>query len=139
MTLDCRGINIKDPGRFRTEADNLEEQLCCFNIENNDRCLNAFLGKTIRNRELSTDAIHFQTKRVKIRTKNNGGTFDATEELENLISNSASISGHGREKQVGGKAKSSTSSRGRKRSQQDLDFFLCDEEEPKRKKARKIK
>ena len=66
MTLDCRGINIKDPGRFRTEADNLEEQLCCFNIENNDRCLNAFLGKTIRNRELSTDAIHFQTKRVKI-------------------------------------------------------------------------
>lgn len=65
--------------------------------------------------------------------------FNASAELENLISNFASISGHGREKQVGGKAKSSTSSRGRKRSQQDLDFFLCDEEEPKRKKARKIK
>ena len=129
-------MNLKDPGRFRTEADNLEEQLCCFNIQNNDRCLNTLLGKTIRNRELSTDAIHFQTKRVKIR---NGGTFDAIAELENLISNSASISGHGREKQVGGKAKSSTSSRGRKRSQQDLDSFLCDEEEPKRKKARKIK
>ena len=55
--------------------------------------------------------------------------FNASAELENLISNFASISGHGREKQLSGKAKSN--SKGRK-TKQDLDFFLCDEGEPKK-------
>ena len=55
--------------------------------------------------------------------------FNTIAEIENLISNFGSISGHGREKQVSGKAKSN--SKGRK-TKQDIDFFLCDEGEPKK-------
>ena len=39
--------------------------------------------------------------------ENNGETFDASGELENLINNGAIICGYGTEKQVGGKVKSS--------------------------------
>ena len=63
--------------------------------------------------ELPTDGIHFHIERVRSRTKNNDETFDASGELESLISNGAIISGYGTEKQVGGKVKSSN--RGRKR------------------------
>ena len=71
------------------------------------------MSERIRNCVLPTDGIHFHIERAKSRTKNNDETFDASGELENLISNDAIISGYGTEKQVGGKVKSSN--RGRKR------------------------
>ena len=71
------------------------------------------MNERIRNCELPTDGIHFHIERVRSRTKNNDETFDTSEELENLISNGAIISGYGIEKQVDGKVKSSN--RGRKR------------------------
>ena len=71
------------------------------------------MNERIRNCELPTDGIHFHIEQVRSRTKNNDETFDASGELENLISNGAIISGFRTEKQVGGKLKSSN--RGRKR------------------------
>ena len=71
------------------------------------------MSERIRNCVLPTDGIHFHIERAKSRTKNNDEMFDASGELENLISNGAIISGYGTEKQVGGKVKSSN--RGRKR------------------------
>ena len=88
------------------------EQTCYFKIENNDRLLKVFLSERI-NCKLLTGGIHFHIERVRTRTKNKGETFDASGELENLISSGAIISGYGTEKQVGGKVKSSN--RGRKR------------------------
>ena len=88
------------------------EQACYFKIENNDRLLKVFLSERI-NCKLLTGGIHFHIERVRTRTKNKGETFDASGELENLISSGAIISGYGTEKQVGGKVKSSN--RGRKR------------------------
>ena len=92
LTLDCRGINQNGPGMFHIEADSLEEQSCYFDIENNNRLFNVFLTKRIRNSKRPTDAIRFQIKRVKGRTKNTNETFDATSELDNLISNDTRIS-----------------------------------------------
>ena len=63
-----------------------------------------FRVKKIRKSKLPADVIHFQIERVNRSMINNNETFDATSKLESLISNGASISGHGREKQVGGKA-----------------------------------
>ena len=71
------------------------------------------MSERIKNCELPTDGIHFHIERVRSRTKNNDETFDASGELESLISNGTIISGYGTEKQVGGKVKSSN--RGRKR------------------------
>ena len=89
------------------------KQTCYFKIENNDRLLKVFLSERIRSCKLLTGSIHFHIERVRTRTKNKGETFDASGELENLISSGAIISGYGTEKQVGGKVKSSN--RGRKR------------------------
>ena len=83
------------------------EQTLYFKIENNDRLLKVFLSERIRNCKLLTGGIPFHIERVRTRMKNNGETFDASGELENLINNGAIISGYGTEKQVGGKVKSS--------------------------------
>ena len=53
---------------------------------------------------LPANTIHFQIEQVKSRTKNTNKAFDTNSELESLSSNDTSISGHVREKQVGGKA-----------------------------------
>ena len=90
------------------------EQTLYFKIENNDRLLKVFLSQRIRNCKLLTGGIHFHIERVRTRTKNNGETFDASGELENLKNNGAIISGYGTEKQVGGKVKSSNRERKRK-------------------------
>ena len=45
LTLDCRGINLNGPGRFRTEADNPTHQICHFNLQNNDQLFIAFIKK----------------------------------------------------------------------------------------------
>lgn len=88
---------------FHREPNNRDELTCSLNIKKKYRLLNVFPRKITRNSELPADVIYFQIKQVKSSVKNTNKTFEATSELENLISNGASISGHGREKQVGGK------------------------------------
>lgn len=45
------GINPNGLGKYRTKADNLEEQACYFNLKNKDKLLNALPSKRIRNSE----------------------------------------------------------------------------------------
>ena len=71
--LDCGGINPNSPGFAQKPTIQWSER--------------------IRNCELPTEGIHFHIERVRSRTKNNDETFDASGELENLISNGAIISG----------------------------------------------
>ena len=40
--MDCHCIYPNDPVRFRTQADNGEEQTCRFNVKNNDKLFNTF-------------------------------------------------------------------------------------------------
>ena len=48
ITLDCRGINPNCRGRFRSRAENLEEQTWYFNIGNKDKKqFNTFLSKSL--------------------------------------------------------------------------------------------
>ena len=55
LTLDCLGINPNGLGKYRTKADNLEEQTCYFNLKNKDKLLNALPSKRIRNSEAPND------------------------------------------------------------------------------------
>ena len=42
LTTDCSGINKNGPGRFRTEGNNLDKQVCYFNGQNDDQMFNDF-------------------------------------------------------------------------------------------------
>ena len=35
----CSGVNISGPGRFRAKADNLDEQVCYFNAQNDNKLI----------------------------------------------------------------------------------------------------
>ena len=45
LTIDCSGVNINRPDRFRTKAHNTDEQICYFNAQNNDQLFNVFVSK----------------------------------------------------------------------------------------------
>ena len=92
LTLDCRVINRNSPGKYRTKADNLKKQTCYFSVTNNDKLFKVFLSKRIKNSEAPNNKINFQIELVRSRIRNTDETFDASSELENIISNGASIS-----------------------------------------------
>ena len=48
LTLDCSNTNKDRPGRFRTEADNLDFQSCYFNSANNKHVYNGFISERIK-------------------------------------------------------------------------------------------
>ena len=72
LTIDCSGVNKNGPGRYRTQADNLDKQVCYFNKTRNDEFYNVFISERI-NSESFDKGIYFQITRV--RDKNE--TFDA--------------------------------------------------------------
>ena len=122
--LDCRSINPNGPAFAQKPTIQRSKRVISeFKIMMD--CL-FFPRERIRNCELPKDAIHFHIEQVRGRTKNNGEKFEASGDssplasnvsllfFESLIINGAIIRGHGKEKQVSGKAKSS--SRRRKRN-----------------------
>ena len=71
---DCSGVNVNGPGRFRTIAENPAEQVCYFNMHNNDQLFDVFVSKRI-NSNNSPAGIYFQIDNIK--SKKNTDTFDA--------------------------------------------------------------
>ena len=65
LTIDCSGVNKNRPGRFRTEANNPDKQVCYFNV---------FTSTRINNQE-NEKGIYFQIDRVW--SKTNEDTFEA--------------------------------------------------------------
>ena len=57
MTIDTRGINELRPGKFRTSADDGEEQTCYFNRNKSDTHFTSFVAKRILNRQQITFSI----------------------------------------------------------------------------------
>ena len=72
LTIDCSGINKNGPGRFRTEANNPDKQVCYFNRQKNDQMFNVFTS-TRTNQQETEKGIYFQIDRV--RSKTNEDTF----------------------------------------------------------------
>ena len=73
LTIDCSGINKNGPGRFRTEANNPDKQVCYFNRQKNDQMFNVFTS-TRTNQQKTERGIYFQIDRV--RSETNEDTFE---------------------------------------------------------------
>ena len=101
LTLDCSNTNKDGPGRFRTEADNPDNQLCYFNSVNDEQVYNEFVSKRIKSSDPEND-FHFEIVEVKSKTNKNI-SFDATNELRQLNKNDT--------KRGGGRVKTSFGSK----------------------------
>ena len=77
LTIDYSGVDKNGPGRYRTQADDPDKQVCYFNKTRDDEFYNVF--KTERINSGSFDkGIYFQI--TQVRDKNE--TFDAEKTLE---------------------------------------------------------
>ena len=82
LTLDCSNTNRDGPGRFRSEADNPDNQLCYFNSANDEQVYNEFVSKCIKSSGFENE-FHFKIIEVKSKTNKNI-SFDATNKLQEL-------------------------------------------------------
>ena len=82
LTLDCSNTNRDGPGRFRSEADNPDNQFCYFNSANDEQVYNEFVSKRIKSSEFENQ-FHFKIVEVKSKTNKNI-SFDATDKLQEL-------------------------------------------------------
>ena len=82
LTLDCSITNRDRPGRFRSEADNPDKQLCYFNSANDEQVYNEFVSKRIKSSEFENN-FHFKIVEVKSKTNKNI-SFDASNKLQEL-------------------------------------------------------
>ena len=48
LTVDCSDVNQNGPGRYRTQADDPEKQVCYFNKPCNDELCNIFISNRIK-------------------------------------------------------------------------------------------
>ena len=104
LTLDCSNTNKDGPGRFTTEADNPDNQLCYFNSVNDEEFYNEFVSKCIKSSDPEND-FHFEIVEVKSKTNKNI-SFDATNKLQQLNKNDTKRGG-GRVKTLFGSKKTS--------------------------------
>ena len=77
LTIDCSGVNKNSPGRYRTQADDVEKQVCYFNEPNGDGLYNIFISNKIKKENFSND-IYFKINRVQ----NKDETFDAEKNFQ---------------------------------------------------------
>ena len=80
LTIDCGHINHNGPGRYRSQADNPEKQVCYFNKPNDDKFYNFFISQCIKGEDFD-NGIYFKTE--KLRGKDATENFDAKKALEN--------------------------------------------------------
>ena len=77
LTIDWSGVNKNRPGRYRTQADNPEKQVCYFNKTRDDEFYNVFISERINSGSFDK-GIYFQITRVR----DNNERFDAGKTLE---------------------------------------------------------
>ena len=136
LTIDCSTENRNGPGRYRTSADNLDQQVCYFNKPQDDIFYNVFISKRIK-AENFDQGIYFKIEKVRGKTEKE--SFDAKKTLEDGRSNDRLSKIFRVSKQPdqrrGGEERDmqtliSTFS-GELESQQDLNFFQDDNNAPK--------
>ena len=79
LTIDCSGVNKNGLGRYRTQADNLDKQVCYFNKTRDDEFYNAFISERINSGSFDK-GIYFQI----IRVRDNNKTFDAVKRSKKM-------------------------------------------------------
>ena len=109
LTLDCTNTNKDGPGRFRTEADNPDYQLCYFNSANDEQVYNEFVSERIKS-DSSKNNFHFKIVELKSKT-NKDIFFNASEELRQLNQNDTKTS---RSSSTFGRGMTSFSGRGKR-------------------------
>ena len=77
LTIDCSGVNKNSPGRYRTQADDLEKQICCFNKPRDHELYNIFISNRVKTENFSK-GIYFKIDQVQ----GEDGTFDAEKTLK---------------------------------------------------------
>ena len=92
LTLDCSNTNRDGPGRFRSNADNPDKQVCYFNSPTDEQVYNEFIARRIKSKELQNE-IQFEITDVKSKTNKNV-VFDISSKIEKLVNeNGTSRSG----------------------------------------------
>ena len=84
LTIDCITENRNGPGRYRTLADNPDQQVCYFNKPQDDIFYNVFISKRIK-AENFDQGIYFKIEKVRGKTEKE--SFDAKKTLEDGTSN----------------------------------------------------
>ena len=79
LTIDCSYKNKNGPARYRSAADNPDEQVCYFNKPNDDKYYNVFISKQIKVDNFSEE-IYFKIERVRGKTEKEN--FDIKKTLE---------------------------------------------------------
>ena len=77
LTIDCSGINKNGPGSYRTQADDPEKQVCCFNKPRDDALYNVFISNRMKTENFSNE-IYFKLDGVQGKDE----TFDAKQTLK---------------------------------------------------------
>ena len=90
LTLDCTNTNKDGPGRFRTEAENPDCQLCYFHSANDEQVYNKFASKRMKSNS-SENNFHFKIVELKSKT-NKDISFNTSEELHQLNKNDTKTS-----------------------------------------------
>ena len=109
LTLDCTNTNKDGTGRFCTEADNPDYQLCYFNSANDEQLYNEFVSEQIKSNS-SENNFHFKIAELKSKT-NKDISFNASEVLRQLNKNDTKTS---RSSSTFGRGKTSFSGRGKR-------------------------
>ena len=92
LTLDCSNTNKDGPGRFRSNADNPDKQVCFFNSPTDEQVYNEFIARRIKSKEFQNE-IQFEITDVKSKTNKNV-VFDVTSTIKRFASeNGTSRSG----------------------------------------------
>ena len=92
LTLDCSNTNRDGPGRFRSNADNPDKQVCYFNSPTDEQVYNKFIARRIKSKEFENE-IQFEITDVKSKTNKNV-VFDVSSKIEKLVNeNGTSRSG----------------------------------------------
>ena len=79
LTIDCSTENRNGPDRYRTLADNPDQQVCYFNKPQDDIFYNVFISKRIKAEDFGQG---IYSKIEKVRGKTEKESFDANKTLE---------------------------------------------------------
>ena len=59
LSIDCSGVRKNGPGRYRTQADDPEKQVCYLNKPRDDESYNVFISNRIKTENFS-NGIYFK-------------------------------------------------------------------------------
>ena len=103
LTIGCSYLNKNGPGRFRTQAENPEKQVCYFAKANDDKFFNTFLSNRIKSAEYE-NKLYFKIERI--RSADGLQTFSVKKTLENGTSRAGSSNLQFNEQSGGGTKRS---------------------------------